>query len=111
MPQRRDRRLEGFDRRFRLELHVRVVGIRGFAGIGVESLEDETHVQTGHADTIPRSDRTSRFDEASYPAPLGRLGEPEDVADAVAFLASPSAGWITGHDLVIDGGMSVVPGW
>ena len=44
-------------------------------------------------------------------APLGRLGEPEDVADAVAFLASPSAGWITGHDLVIDGGMSVVPGW
>lgn len=43
-------------------------------------------------------------------APLGRLGEPEDVADAVAFLVSPSAGWITGHDLVIDGGVSVAPG-
>jgi NAD(P)-dependent dehydrogenase (short-subunit alcohol dehydrogenase family) len=44
-------------------------------------------------------------------APLGRLGEPADVANAVAFLASPAAGWITGHDLVIDGGVSVVPGW
>ena len=44
-------------------------------------------------------------------APLGRLGEPEDVANAVAFLASPAADWITGHDLVIDGGVSVAPGW
>jgi NAD(P)-dependent dehydrogenase (short-subunit alcohol dehydrogenase family) len=42
-------------------------------------------------------------------APLGRLGEPDDVANAVAFLVSPAAGWITGHDLVIDGGMSVAP--
>lgn len=44
-------------------------------------------------------------------APLGRLGEPEDIANAVAFLVSASANWITGHDLVIDGGMSVIPGW
>jgi len=44
-------------------------------------------------------------------APLGRLGEPGEVADAVAFLVSPAAGWITGHDLVIDGGVSMVPGW
>jgi NAD(P)-dependent dehydrogenase (short-subunit alcohol dehydrogenase family) len=42
-------------------------------------------------------------------APLGRLGEPEDVANAVAFLVSPSASWITGHDLVIDGGASIAP--
>jgi len=42
-------------------------------------------------------------------APLGRLGEPEDVANAVAFLVSPVAGWITGHDLVIDGGVSIAP--
>jgi NAD(P)-dependent dehydrogenase (short-subunit alcohol dehydrogenase family) len=44
-------------------------------------------------------------------APLGRLGAPSDVGDACVFLASPMARWITGHDLVVDGGMSVVPSW
>ncbi|MCH2412249.1 MAG: SDR family oxidoreductase [Acidimicrobiales bacterium] len=44
-------------------------------------------------------------------APLGRLGTPEDVADAVAFLASPLAGWITGTDLVVDGGVLARPTW
>jgi 3-oxoacyl-[acyl-carrier protein] reductase len=39
--------------------------------------------------------------------PLGRLGEPQDVADAVLFLASPAASFITGHVLTIDGGLTV----
>jgi len=37
--------------------------------------------------------------------PLGRLGSPEDVAHAVAFLASPQAGYITGAELHVNGGM------
>jgi 3-oxoacyl-[acyl-carrier protein] reductase len=37
--------------------------------------------------------------------PLGRLGQPEDIADAVAFLASPQAGYITGSELHVNGGM------
>jgi 3-oxoacyl-[acyl-carrier protein] reductase len=37
--------------------------------------------------------------------PLGRLGQPEDVAAAVAFLASPRAAWITGETLNVNGGM------
>ena len=37
--------------------------------------------------------------------PLGRLGEPPDVAGAVAFLASPDAAYITGATLVVDGGL------
>jgi NAD(P)-dependent dehydrogenase (short-subunit alcohol dehydrogenase family) len=37
--------------------------------------------------------------------PLGRVGEPADVAAAVAFLASRDAAWITGHTLPVDGGL------
>ena len=37
--------------------------------------------------------------------PLGRLGSPEDIAHAVAFLASPHAGYITGTTLHVNGGM------
>jgi NAD(P)-dependent dehydrogenase (short-subunit alcohol dehydrogenase family) len=39
-------------------------------------------------------------------APLKRLGTPEDVANVCLFLASPAAGWITGINLVLDGGAS-----
>ncbi len=46
-------------------------------------------------------------DEVTGRYPLGRLGEPEDVASAVAFLASPDASWITGQTLVLDGGLSL----
>jgi 3-oxoacyl-[acyl-carrier protein] reductase len=38
--------------------------------------------------------------------PLGRLGRPQDVADAVLFLASEAAEYITGHVLSIDGGLT-----
>ncbi len=36
--------------------------------------------------------------------PLGRVGEPEDVAAAIAFLASDAAAWITGETIAVDGG-------
>ena len=39
--------------------------------------------------------------------PLGRVGEPEDIAGAVALLLSPDARWITGQVLVVDGGLSL----
>ncbi len=43
--------------------------------------------------------------------PLERLGQPEDVADAVLFLASPASRWITGADILVDGGISTRPTW
>jgi meso-butanediol dehydrogenase/(S,S)-butanediol dehydrogenase/diacetyl reductase len=42
--------------------------------------------------------------EVASQTPLGRVGAPEDVAEAVAFLASDSASWITGVGLPVDGG-------
>ena len=40
--------------------------------------------------------------------PLGRLGAPDDIAHAVAFLASPEAGYITGETLHVNGGMYMI---
>lgn len=56
------------------------------------------------------TDMTSALPEAQQAAllqqiPLGRLGTPEEVAHAVAFLASPLAGYITGAELHVNGGM------
>ena len=44
-------------------------------------------------------------------APLGRLGMPRDIADACVFLCSDMARWITGINLVVDGGVSARPTW
>ena len=43
----------------------------------------------------------------SYGTPLARMATPQDIASAVAFLVSPGASYITGHNLVVDGGRSI----
>jgi NAD(P)-dependent dehydrogenase (short-subunit alcohol dehydrogenase family) len=57
--------------------------------------------------------RRSGIDEANYAAflerskqthPLGRAGEPEEIAELIVFLASERAGWMTGETISIDGG-------
>jgi 3-oxoacyl-[acyl-carrier protein] reductase len=57
------------------------------------------------------TEMTAALGEATLEAvrkqiPLGRLGQPQDVADAVLFLASEAAEYITGHVLSIDGGLT-----
>jgi 3-oxoacyl-[acyl-carrier protein] reductase len=42
--------------------------------------------------------------EVAKAVPMGRLGKPEDVGDVIAFLASERAGYITGENVVLDGG-------
>ena len=51
-----------------------------------------------------KEQRTEFYDAVLGRIPLGRLGSPDDVAKAVTFLASPAAAYITGANLVVDGG-------
>lgn len=48
------------------------------------------------------------LDAAEKLTPLGRVGLPDDIADAVALLCDPRAHWITGQVIVVDGGISLV---
>jgi len=53
-----------------------------------------------------RNSRDERWRQVEQQIPLGRLGEPEDVAGAIAWFASPGAGYVTGQMLHVSGGLS-----
>ncbi|WP_405438312.1 SDR family NAD(P)-dependent oxidoreductase [Streptomyces anulatus] len=80
--------LEAFTRAAALDL--------GRSGIRVNAVAPGP-VQTGWMDT-------ALVDRVREAIPMGRVGEPEDIADAVAFLASHQARWITGQVLQVAGG-------
>jgi enoyl-[acyl-carrier protein] reductase III len=63
-------------------------------------------VETGALEYFPNKDEMLKWYEQRTPA--GRLVGPGDIADAVCFLASPEAGMIRGHTLVVDGGYSLL---
>jgi NAD(P)-dependent dehydrogenase (short-subunit alcohol dehydrogenase family) len=62
----------------------------------------------GLGDLVPEEARQGLFDALASQVPLGRLGEPQEIGKAVAFLASDSASFINGIELFVDGGMAQV---
>ncbi|MER6227104.1 SDR family oxidoreductase [Streptomyces sp900105755] len=88
-------------------MHARAAALEyGRSGIRVNTVSPGLIDREGLADDWPEGVR--RWREA---VPTGRLGTADDVANAVVFLTSPLASWITGHDLVVDGGVSARPTW
>ncbi|MES5820380.1 SDR family NAD(P)-dependent oxidoreductase [Streptomyces sp. RG80] len=65
-------------------------------------------VVPGTVRTAAWEGREEQLDSMRDLYPLGRVGEPEDIAAAITFLASRDASWITGTTLVVDGGITAV---
>ncbi len=65
----------------------------------------ETPLLQGIRAQSPRTEKI--IDAVTRAIPLGRVGAPEDVAEAVVFLASPAAGYITGQTLSVSGGLTM----
>jgi 3-oxoacyl-[acyl-carrier protein] reductase len=84
--------IEGFSRSLAREVGSRAITVNVIA--------------PGFIDTdMTRSMDQAQRDELLKGVALQRLGQPEDIAAAVAFLASPAGGYITGHTLHVNGGM------
>lgn len=67
-----------------------------------------TGILQSYLDTVDDRDAILRAFAAQHP--LGRVGEPEDVARAALFLASDDASFVTGSALVVDGGLTIAKG-
>ncbi|MFG3256050.1 SDR family NAD(P)-dependent oxidoreductase [Streptomyces sp. NPDC048172] len=64
-------------------------------------------VEPGTIRTPAWSGREDALSRVAAHYPLGRVGEPTDIAAAITFLASPDAAWITGITLPVDGGLLI----
>lgn len=90
-----------------LIMHARAAAVElGGHGIRVNSVSPGLIRRPGIEEAWPEG-----VERWKARAPLGRLGEPDDIGDACVFLCSSLARWITGIDLVVDGGMSARSTW
>lgn len=58
-------------------------------------------------DKLPPSEREQTLNQINPLQPLGRIGQPQDIAKAVYFLGSPDSSWTTGAVLNVDGGINI----
>ncbi|MFI5804171.1 glucose 1-dehydrogenase [Streptomyces sp. NPDC051561] len=89
-------------------------GVRGLTKIGAVELGTErirvNSVHPGMTYTPMTASVGIQQGEGNYPnTPMGRVGEPEEIAGAVVFLLSDSASYVTGAELAVDGGWTTGP--
>ena len=90
-----------------------VVGL--VRGLAVELAQDGVrvngiapgYIRTAQSLSREHSSGPEGLAEAAKVIPLGRVGEPEDIADVAVFLASEAARYLTGQVVVVDGGLLV----
>ena len=91
-------------------------GVVGFVrGLAVELARDGVrvngiapgYIRTAQALSEEHSLGPEGLEQAAEFIPMGRVGEPDDIADVIVFLASEAARYITGQVLVVDGGLLV----
>jgi enoyl-[acyl-carrier-protein] reductase (NADH) len=80
----------------------------GASSLAVEVARSEITVNAVAPGWIATGSQTAPEAEAAQASPAGRSGTPEEVASAVAFLASAEASYVTGQILVIDGGNALI---
>ncbi|GAB6937514.1 glucose 1-dehydrogenase [Isoptericola variabilis] len=81
-------------------------GVRGLTkSLAVELGRDGIRVNSVHPGLV-RTAMTTRIDPDVVPIPIGRAAVPDDVTGAVVFLASDASAYLTGAELVVDGGLT-----
>ncbi len=97
--------------RYLLSYNTAKAGLEGFVRIAAEELGPRGIRVNAVRPGFTRSAGTSAmFDNPSIvqrtidECPLGRVGEPEDIAPAIRFLAGPESSWMTGQSFAVDGG-------
>jgi 3-oxoacyl-[acyl-carrier protein] reductase len=85
--------VDGLTRTFAKELGARKIRVNSVNPGPIET--EGTHA----------AGMVEKFKAYAAVTPLGRIGQPEDIAPAVVFLASPDSGWITGESLYVTGGL------
>ena len=99
------------------------IGIYGASKAALINLTQQLAYELAHrrirVNAVAPAVVKTRFAEALYAEneekvaagyPLGRLGEPDDIAAAVAYLASSDASWVTGQVITLDGGKTLRAG-
>lgn len=86
-------------------------GLIGFTATVAKEMAKRNITVNAVAPGFIESDMTAAMgpavqDEVKKRVPAQRLGKPEEIADTVLFLAAPGSGYITGHCLTIDGGLT-----
>ena len=88
---------------------IKIKNLRKSKGLSQEKLANLAEIDRTYLPTIEKGERNVSIEVIERLASLSafnRLGEPEDIAQTVAFLASDDAKWITAQNIGVNGGMA-----